>query len=301
MATRKLCACYLLASILFITCNNKPITTEVNRNVEVIGHRGARGLFPENTVDGLINTVKLGVRVIELDVVISKDSQVVLSHEPWMHYKFCTEPTGERVKMRSQHNIFKMNYSVIRQYDCGKRGHKDFPTQKPAPAHKPLLSETIEAVEAFTKANNIPPVEYIVEIKSHEKTDNLFHPVPAQYARLLYDELKKFGIDERLVVKSFDVRPLQEFHKLAPGIRIGLLVANLGSVKKNVDRLGFVPYTYNPSHKLVKPKTTEEAHRMGMKVMVWTVNDPEEMKKLAELGVDGIITDYPDVAFSALK
>jgi glycerophosphoryl diester phosphodiesterase len=285
---------------LLLACNSKPVTVKLNTHPEIIGHRGARGLFPENTVDGFVNTVKLGVRSLELDVVISKDEQVVVSHEPWMHYKFCSEPDGSRVRMKSQHNLYKLDYSEIRKFDCGKRGHKDFPTQQPAPAHKPLLSEVITALEQLTMNDSIP-IEYIIEIKSHDKTDNLFHPQPARYAQLLYNELKKFGINEKIIVKSFDVRPLQEMHKLDPSLRIGLLVANLASVENNVKKLGFTPYTYNPGHRIVKAKTVEQAHRMGMKVMVWTVNTEEEIRAIAALGVDGIITDYPDVAFKVLK
>ena len=270
------------------------------KHIEIIGHRGARGLFPENTVPGFINTVRLGVRALELDVVISKDNRVVVSHEPWMHYKFCTEPDGQRVRMRSQHNLYRMDYGEIRKFDCGKRGNSEFPNQQPIPSWKPLLTEAIEAIENYTTANGLPPIEYIVEIKSHEKTDGLFHPEPVQYAKLLHNELEKLGIRERLIVKSFDVRPLQEIHRLEPGLRIGLLVSNMGSVSKNVNHLGFTPYTYNPSHRIVKRKTVEEAHRMGMQVMAWTVNHPSEMLEMQTIGVDAIITDYPDIAFGVL-
>jgi glycerophosphoryl diester phosphodiesterase len=270
-------------------------------NIQVIGHRGARGLFPENTIEGFINTIKLGVRVLELDVVISQDGKVVVSHEPWMHYKFCTEPNGSKVRMRNQHNLFRMDYEEIRKFDCGKRANGEFPRQQPAPAFKPLLREAVEAIEDYTKANGLPAIEYIIEIKSNERTDDLFHPRPAAFAQLVHAELKVLGINERIVVKSFDVRPLQEIRKLEPGLRIGLLVANMGSVKKNVDRLGFTPYTYNPSHRIAKRKTVEEAHNMGMKVMVWTVNHPSEIREMLAIGVDGIITDYPDIAFGVMK
>lgn len=290
----------ILLLLIIVSCNNRPITKNVNSNIEIIGHRGARGLFPENTVEGFINTVKLGVRMLELDVVISKDSQVVVSHEPWMHYKFCSEPGGQKVRMRSQHNLYQMDYAEIKKYDCGKRGHGQFPRQQPAPAHKPLLKETIEEVENYTKANHLSPVEYIIEIKSHDRTDDLFHPQPTHYAKLVNKELQRLGINERIIVKSFDVRPLQELHKLDPSLRIGLLVANMGSVKKNVDRLGFIPYTYNPSHRIAKQKTIDEAHGLGMKVMVWTVNEINEMHRMRSIGADGIITDYPDIAFSEL-
>lgn len=290
-----------IGCILLISCNTKPIATEVSNTVEIIGHRGARGLFPENTVDGFINTVKMGVRTLELDVVISADSQVVVSHEPWMNYKICSEPGGARVKMREQHNIYKMDYARVKEYDCGKRGNRDFPQQQPAPAHKPLLTEVIGEVDAYTKQHGLSLTEYIVEIKSHDRTDDLFHPQPARYAQLINDVLKKMNINERIVVKSFDIRPLHELHRLDPSLRIGLLVANLASVEKNVKKLGFIPYTYNPSYRIVKDKTVKTAHHMGMKVMVWTVNDPEEMKLLASMGVDGIITDYPDIALDLFQ
>lgn len=276
------------------------IPIRMEHQIEIIGHRGARGLFPENTIDGFINTIKLGVRTLELDVVISKDNQVVVSHEPWMHYKFCTEPNGQKVKMRSLHNLYKMDYAEIKKYDCGKRGHGEFPKQRPSPAYKPLLVETIRAIENYSRTNGFAGIEYIIEIKSHDKTDNLFHPPPPLYAKLVNDELQKLAINERLVVKSFDVRPLQEMRQLDPSLRIGLLVANMGSVKKNLDRLGFTPYTYNPSHRIAKQKNVDEAHQMGMKVMAWTVNDISEMQRMRAIGVDGIITDYPDVAFTAL-
>jgi glycerophosphoryl diester phosphodiesterase len=288
-------------AVLSITFNSKMISAKVNDHTQVIGHRGARGLFPENTIDGFINTVKLGIRVLELDVVITNDSQVVVSHEPWMHHKFCSEPGGARVKMKQQHNIYKMDLAQVKQFDCGKRGNRDFPGQQPSPSHKPLLDEVFTAVDDFTRQNELQPVEYIVEIKSNELTDELFHPGPARYAQLVHQALQKANINERIIVKSFDVRPLQELHKLDPSLRIGLLIANTGSVERNISKLGFVPYTYNPSHRLVKEKIVKDAHRKGMKVMVWTVNDAEEMKTLSAMGVDGIITDYPDVALKVLN
>lgn len=269
--------------------------------VQVIGHRGARGLFPENTIDGFIRSVKLGVYTLELDVVISKDDKVVVSHEPWMHYRFCTEPDGQRVKMRSQHNIYQMNYEDVKRFDCGQRINPEFPRQAPFPAYKPLLGEVIDEVERFTIENHLPPVEYIIEIKSNERTDGLFHPSPEQFATLVWNEIASFGIAERIVIKSFDVRPMQELKLLGASARLGLLVANTGSVKRNIQKLGFVPYTYNPSYALARPKVIEEARAMGMKVMVWTVNDAEFITRMIDSGVDGIITDYPDLALEILR
>lgn len=273
----------------------------MSSHVQIIGHRGARGLYPENTIDGFINTVKIGIHTLELDVVISKDEQVVVSHEPWMHYRFCTEPDGQRVKMRSQHNIYQMNYEEVKRFDCGMRINPEFPRQLPFPACKPLLGDVIAAVEKLTKENNLPAVEYIIEIKSHEETDGLFHPAPQQFVNLVSNEIARYNIDDRIVIKSFDVRPMQELKLLGSPARLGLLVANTGSVKRNIDRLGFVPYTYNPSYALAKPKVIEDAHALGMKVMVWTVNEAEFISRMIDSAVDGIITDYPDLALQIMQ
>lgn len=267
-----------------------------DKKVEIHGHRGFRGLYPENTITAFKEAVKIGVDAIELDVVISKDSQVVVSHEPWFNHKICSEPNGERVKTRKQHNLYKLDYKEIRKYDCGKRGHKDFPDQKAIPEYKPLLSEVIDSIEAYCKENKLPPVQYNIEIKSSKLGDRKYHPSPKKLAVLVSNVLDKYKIKDRFLIQSFDVRSLQAIHLLEPEIRIGLLVFNAGSVKHNINKLGFTPYMYNPALKLVKAKTVRQAHEKGAKVIIWTVNSEKDMKKLIKLGVDGLITDYPNVA-----
>lgn len=268
----------------------------LNKQIEIHGHRGFRGAYPENTITSFKEAVKLGVDAIELDVVISKDSQVVVSHEPWFNYKICSEPDGANVKTRKQHNLYKMDYSEIRKFDCGKRGNKDFLGQKHLPEYKPLLSEVIETMELYCKENKLPPVEYIIEIKCLKPGDDKWHPKPERFAKLVNDVISKYKINDRIYIQSFDTRSLQYFHKLQPDIRIGLLVSNLGSVDHYINKLGFTPYMYNPSLKLIKKSIVMKAQAKGCKVMVWTVNSEKAMKQLIQMGVDGLITDYPDLA-----
>src|ERR1700734_2086159 len=123
--------------------------------VKIFGHRGARGVFPENTLEGFLYAAKLGVYGIEMDVVISADKKVVVSHEPWMNPKTCTKPDNSRVSFLRRKNLYRMNYATIKQYDCGLRGNPDFPDQKKIPAYKPLLSEIISKLEDFTRNNNL--------------------------------------------------------------------------------------------------------------------------------------------------
>jgi glycerophosphoryl diester phosphodiesterase len=268
----------------------------MSKTVEIHGHRGFRGRFPENTLTGFKEAVKTGVDAIELDVVISKDSLVVVSHEPWFNYKICTEPNGERITLRNQHNLYKMNYEDIRKYDCGSKGNREFPAQATIAEYKPLLKETIEEIEKYCEENNLPHIKYNIEIKSGKLGDNIWHPMPDKIAALVYNVIKEFDIDERIMIQSFDIRSLKAVHKLNAAIKTGLLIANTGSVEHNLRKLGFIPYMYNPSIKLTKEKTVKHAHEHGCKVMTWTVNSPSDMKRLMDYGVDGIITDFPDIA-----
>ena len=268
------------------------------KKVEVHGHRGFRGLFPENTLTAFKEAIKAGADYIELDVIISKDLQVVVSHEPWFNPNTCSDPDGTNVTKHKKENLHQLNYSEIKKYDCGKRGNKKFPQQAKSNEYKPLLSEVIETMEAFAKENNLPPIKYNIEIKNNKFGDGKYHFETKTTVALIYNVIKKYNINERLIIQSFDTRCLREIHKINPQLKIGLLVANFTSVKLNIGKLGFSPYSYNPAGKICKAKTIEQAHKLGCKVIVWTVNSERDMKKFIDLGVDGIITDYPNIALS---
>ena len=239
----------------------------------------------------------MGVHWLEFDVVISKDKKVVVSHEPWMNSKFCSMPDGSPLKRGRKYNLYKMNYDEIKKFDCGKRTNKDFPKQKSIPSYKPLLSEVIDEMESFTQKNNFPPIKYCAEIKSFKFFEEKFQPPAAEFAKLVYDVIKEKNISERALVISFDRRILQHFQKLDSKIKTGFTFVNLFSVETNIKKLGFVPYSYNPYHKLITKKMIDNAHKLGMKVISWTVNDEKRMKQLINIGVDGIMSDFPAIAF----
>jgi len=279
-------------TILFLFSANF-LSSQIDTSFQVHAHRGFRGLYPENTIVAFKEAIKSGVYAIELDIVISKDKQIVVSHEPWFNHKICSDPNGKKVKRFRKHNLYKLNYDSIKKYDCGIRGNKKYPSQKAIRCYKPLLVDVIKELEGYCKQNNLPPIHYNIEIKSRKIGDDKYHPKPDVIANLLVDVLKPFSIDERILVQSFDVRCLQSVHKLNPQLRIGLLVANLKSVNKNIKKLGFTPYMYNPNVKLVKTKTVKQAQLKKVKVIVWTANKEKDIQKLKQLKVDGIITDYP--------
>lgn len=267
------------------------------------GHRGARGLYPENTVTGFLEVIKLGVSILEMDVVISKDQKVVVSHESWMNEIFCTKPDGTAIEKNSKekYNLYKLSYAEIAAYDCGKRSNPEFPSQKNIAEHKPLLSEVISVTETYCKENNLQGPIYNIEIKSEPEGDNLFHPLPDKFVRLVYDEIKKMNSLTSTMIQSFDVRILQAIHKLDEKIKIGLLIENDYSLEKNLELLGFLPSWYNPYFPLITDDLVKELHSRNIQIAAWTVNEIPDMKGLISVGVDSIITDYPDRALELIK
>lgn len=266
------------------------------KSINIQGHRGARGLYPENTITAFIEAIKLGVNTLEMDVVISKDLQVVVSHEPWMNDLFCTRPDNDYVESNSQdqYNLFQMDYAEIATYDCGKRGNQEFPSQKKIAEHKPLLSEVLTKVEAFLKENKLAEITYNIEIKSEPEHDFIFQPEPKTFVNLLYKELKKHKCLNRIYLQSFDVRILKEIKKQDPKMKLALLVENEESVESNLKLLGFKPEIYSPYFYFVNENLVKELKAKNIQLIPWTVNEIDDMKNLIALGVDGIITDYPD-------
>jgi glycerophosphoryl diester phosphodiesterase len=266
--------------------------------LDIQGHRGARGLYPENTVQGFIEAVKFGATTLELDVVISKDERVVVSHEPWPDPLYCYKQDGSSLgeNSKEKYNFFGLKYDEILQFDCGVHGHPSFPLQKHVKEHKPLLSEVVLAVDAFVSKNNLTPVTYNVEVKSESPSDNLFHPEPPRFVELVLAQIHDMKISERIILQSFDARILQEAKKKDPSIRLGLLVEDQISFEDHIKALGFIPSYYNPEFILVTADLVRKVHEKNIKIIPWTVNEVSDMEKLIALNVDGLITDYPDKA-----
>ncbi len=276
-----------------------------SQSFDLQGHRGARGLLPENTLPAFLKALDLGVTTLEMDVVVAGDSTVVVSHEPWMSGVICTRPNGRRVSLLRQkkYRLFEMTYGEIAQYDCGSRGNPRFPRQQKRPAAKPRLHDVIEAAEAHAAAHGLPPPRYNVETKARPEWDGVFTPDPETFTRLLYDVLVETGVKDRAILQSFDVRTLRVGRRLDPTWRLALLIdrdADRG-LAANLDALGFTPEIYSPDYRLVDADLIQDAHARGMLVLPWTVNTLDEMQRLKALGVDGLITDYPDVGRALLE
>lgn len=267
------------------------------QTLDIQGHRGSRGLLPENTIPAFKKAVDLGVTTLELDVVITKDKKVVVSHDPYMSADICTDASGNLISSdKENHKIFQMDYDKVKTYDCGSIGNERFPQQKKMAAHKPLLSEMITEIESYIKEKSLPQVNYNIEIKSTKKGDNVFHPGIEEFTDLVYDVIKEQLPLNRVIIQSFDPRVLQYLHKKDDKVTLAYLIERKKNFKKWVKKLGFTPDIYSPYYKLIDATVILKIHDAGMKVIPWTINEPSEMQLMFDWGVDGIITDYPDRA-----
>jgi glycerophosphoryl diester phosphodiesterase len=261
------------------------------------GHRGYRGLYSENTINGFFEAIKAGVNALEFDVVVSMDRLLVVSHEPYMNHEICLKPDGSEIKQEEEkeYNLYKMSYSEIKKFDCGSKIHSRFPKQKKEKAHKPLLSVVIAEVEKFLKENNLPSVLYDVEIKSEASEYGISQPSPEDFAEMLAEFIFQNNLSQKAIVRSFDVAPLQYLHKKYKDLLLALIVENNLSVKENLKQLGFLPFMYSPEYVLINNDEMDFLRENNILIVPWTVNKPEEIEKLLKLGVNGIITDYPDL------
>jgi len=274
------------------------------RSIDWQGHRGCRGLYPENTIQAMLKAIDLGVSTLELDVVITKDKQVILSHEPFMSAEISTNTEGKYITASEEksYNIYQLNYADVQTWDVGLKPHPRFPQQEKTPAKKPLLADVIDAVEAYIRMHNLPPVQYNIETKSDPEGDDNYHPKPAEFVNLLLAVIEHKGIAPRTIIQSFDVRTIQLVHTQYPEIKTAFLVENTSAknLKTQLNALGFIPTIFSPAYQFVDQKLVDNCHKKGMQVIVWTVNTLPEMQKMLKLGVDGIISDYPNL-FSAIK
>jgi glycerophosphoryl diester phosphodiesterase len=262
------------------------------------GHRGARGLKPENTVPAFIQALENGVTTLELDVVITKDKQVMVSHEPWMSADICLQPDSSAIPRGSEmkFNIYQLNYEEVQKFDCGSKGNVRFPEQQKMKIGKPLLTQVIIAVENHIKSFTQYEVDYNIEIKTTAAGDNKFHPAPQEFSDLVYNTVNQYLPWERIVIQSFDPRVLKYWHTKYPHVRLALLVENRKSPETNLNELGFLPSVYSPLFTLLSETIVRDLKQKKIRIIPWTINEPEDMKRMKSWGVDGIITDYPNRA-----
>ena len=281
------------------------------------GHRGTRGLAPENTLAAFRKALAIGVTTIETDMGVTKDDVVVISHNPNLSRDLVRDPEGHWLASQGP-QIRTLTFAELARYDIGRVNPqsayaKQFPEQQPADGERfPKLSELFDLGKASGK-----PVRFNIETKI-TPTSGADTPDPATFVRMVVAAVKAANMTDRVTVQSFDWRTLVEVKRIAPEIETSCITMQT----KDNDTVSEPEGAASPWHaglklrdhdgslpKLVKAagcgvwsmfwrnltaKDLADTHALGLKVLPWTVNDRSEMRKLIDLGVDGIITDYPD-------
>lgn len=281
------------------------------------GHRGTRGLAPENTLAAFRKAIAIGVTTIETDMAVTKDDVIVISHNPFLNPDLVRGPGGQWLASKGP-PIRTLTLAELRRYDIGRVNPespyaRQFPDQQAVDGERfPELSELFALGKASGK-----PVRFNLETKI-TPTSGAEAPDPASFARLVVDAVKAASMSDRVTVQSFDWRTLVEVKRLAPEIETSCLTMqtkdtgdawpsdggpspwHAGLALR--DHGGSVPAlakaagcgVWSMLWRELTAKDLADAHALGLKVLPWTVNDRAEMRRLIELGVDGIITDYPD-------
>jgi glycerophosphoryl diester phosphodiesterase len=290
--------------ILIMSCTtlkyaqNSPLG-DGGREFDKQGHRGCRGLMPENTLPAMIEALGLGVTTLEFDVVASKDKKIVVSHEPFMGSEIATKPNGDFITAAEEKslNIYQMNYEEVKKYDVGMKPHPRFPQQKKIKVYKPLLADLLDSIAKYMMVRRRPFPYFNIETKCLPAGDNLYHPKPEEFVELLMAVIKEKNIEERVIVQSFDFRTLKYLHQKYPSVKTAALVEPTDkiSLEDVIKELGFRPTIYSPEYHLVNESLVNMCHMKDIKLIPWTVNDKATIDKLKKIGVDGIISDYPNL------
>ncbi len=295
----------LVISLFLLACTaTKKTSTQSTPNTMISefdkeGHRGCRGLMPENTIPAMLHALGMGVTTLEMDISFTKDKQLILSHEPFFNHEISTKPDGTYIdeKDEKNYNIFTMNYDSVKKYDVGMKPHPRFPKQQKMKAVKPLLADVFDAVKKDMMTRRRPFPFYNIETKTMSQTDGIYHPAPAEFVEALMAVIKEKDMEQFVIIQSFDFRTLQYLHVHYPDIKTAMLIEDFDkrNFEEQLKDLGFTPTIYSPAYQLVNAALIKKCHDQNIKIIPWTVNDKKKIEELKTMGVDGIISDFPDL------
>jgi glycerophosphoryl diester phosphodiesterase len=274
--------------------------------IDAQAHRGGMGLYPENSIPAFKNSLDLGANTLEMDLCVTKDGKVVLSHDPAFEARYTTKPDGKEMKRGEEPYVYHLTYDEIAKYDVGMRSVRSWPEKACVPAVKPLLTDVITFVENYTKENGLTPVKYNIEIKSDYTCSNGEEgrdwPEYKEFVDICAPVIASFGLGDRLIVQSFDDRALNYLHEKYPEFTLSYLIRDHDTdFDKFMGLLNFTPEWLSPNFAAVTPEFLAEAAKRGMKVVTWTVDQPEDLQRMIDLKVDAIITNYPDRLLKLLE
>jgi glycerophosphoryl diester phosphodiesterase len=284
----------LIPLILLASCQPKPV-------IDVQAHRGGAGLMPENTIAAMKNALDLDVNTLEFDLHLSSDGQVVVSHDSYFHPRYSTRPDGTLIGEEDEKEyLYTMPYDSIAKYDVGQRFVDRWPGQVKMEAVKPLASELIDFAEGYAKK----PVNYNIEIKSWPgEGEGTLWPEYHVFCDTCVPLLLSKNLGKRLIVQCFDTRALNYMHAKWPELTLSYLTEDYdgGDIEQLLKNLDFTPQWWSPESSVVTPENVAKCHEHGIGVVPWTVDDPAEMRRLVDCGVEAIISNYPDILIQTVR
>ena len=288
----------IMACALLAACSHKPV-------IDVQAHRGGAGLMPENTISAMKNALDLGVNTLEFDLHLSKDGDVVVSHDSYFHPRYSIRPDGTPVMDdEPKEYLYTMSYDSIAKYEVGLRTVTRWPTQKKIHEVKPLASELIDVCEAYAKERGLKPVNYNIEIKSWPgEGEGTLWPDYKVFCDTCVPLLLSKNLGDRLIVQCFDVRALNYMHSKWPQLTLSYLTEaeEGGDIEKLLGNLDFKPQWWSPEASVVTPENVAWCHSHGIGVVPWTVDNPDMMRHLVDCGVEAIISNYPDILIQSVR
>lgn len=290
-----------IALVLSLGC--KTVNQKSNMNVQfpdfsAEAHRGGRGLMPENTIVAMLDAMSYPqITTLEMDTHVTKDNQVVVTHDDYLSPGFMLTPEGKEIPVSDakKYAVYQMDYKYLKTFDLGSKVHAGFKEQKKMKTYIPLLADLIDSVQQEIKAKGKKQLFYNIETKCAPAGDNVVNPTPDVFVKLLMDVIEKKKIVPYVVIQSFDKRTIQIINKQYPKVKTSFLVANKKSYQENIADLGYKPFILSPEWKTVTSELVKSAHADGVKVIPWTANTAKDIAYLKSLKVDGIITDYPNL------
>lgn len=264
------------------------MTTTIGWTAPILvhGHRGARAVRPENTLPAFEYAIGVGVDALELDMAVTKDDVLVVSHDPLLNPEICTGPGAPRP-------IRTLTLNELRQWDCGAKRNPAFPRQTPVPGTRiPTLDEVFALAPRGKFDFNIETKIFV----DHPE----YTPSPEQFARLVLDCVRRHGLESRIILQSFDFRTLHAMKKIAPRMRLSALYENGPDSFVAVSQRAGAGIV-SPEKALVTPEKVKAAHAAGLQVVPWTANARAEWDALVAAGVDAIISDDPAALIEYLK
>lgn len=287
---------FLLLAISFGMLNSS-CTYEKEKEIVVQAHRGGAALYPENTIPAMLNAVSIGVTTLELDLQVTRDSQVVVSHDSYLNSNKVLYPNGNQIPTEKEQalQLFSMDYDYISKFDIGTLKTVQFPRRKNLHCAIPTLTNLIDCVETYACSRGRKQINYNIEIKSGIEKDGRITPDYKTFCDLTMQVLSQKTLNDRLCIQSFDSRALNYIRQKYPSVQLSYLVDETHrSVREILNDLDFIPDIISPIYSIVDANFVIDAHHNNMKVIPWTVDAEEEVLRLKMIGVDEIITNQPD-------